>query len=219
MSSPTGTGWLDQEYPALGSTMPKQTKMAISAAPATTPPPAPPPTSTPPPQPATPRSPLTATEQYELFGIDTPESVFHTDFSRQDFAQAVAAAIQTIPDPPYDVRDVTETSDLPPGFPHTPNLKLCQPASLKKLDLQALFYIFFFSPDTPQQYFVAQELKKRDWQFHMRYHTWFKRVADPTEKKDTYEVARFDYFDTSAAEGWCVRPRQGFRMEYEHLAD
>jgi CCR4-NOT transcription complex subunit 3 len=218
------SGWLDQEYPALGSTT-RPAKPTVSttpaATPAATPPPTPTPTPTPapPPQPAAPRPPLTAAEQYELFGIDTPESVFQTDFSRQDFAQAVAAAVQTVPDPPYDVKEVTDGSDLPLGFPETPNLKLCQPSAIKKLNLPTLFYIFFFSRDTPQQYFVAQELKKLGWKFHIRYNTWFRRVADPTEKTDTYEVARFDYFDTSMGDGWCVRQRNSFMMEYEHLAD
>jgi CCR4-NOT transcription complex subunit 3 len=218
MSHERSGTWLDEEYPPLGATtIAKPVKPVISAPAA--PPPAPAPTPAPPPASQT-RAALTPAEQYELFGIDSTDSFFQTDFSRQDFTQAVAAAIPTIPDPPYDARESTDSSDLPPGFPESPNLKLFHPAALKKLDLETLFYVFFFSPDTPQQYFVAQELKKRDWKFNTKYQTWFKRASEPTEKTDKHEVASFNYFDTSdTVGGWCMRLRNAFKVEFEFLAD
>ena len=49
-----------------------------------------------------------------------------------------------------------------------------------KFDLETLFFTFYYQQGTIQQYFAAVELKKKNWMFHKKYQTWFKKL-DPTE--------------------------------------
>jgi CCR4-NOT transcription complex subunit 3 len=96
---------------------------------------------------------------------------------------------------------------------------LMQPEFFSKYDIFILFFIFFCSTSRPQRVFAGQELKKRDWKFHTRYQTWFRRAKEPTEKAAHYEMGEFEYFDHSNNDGWCIRQRPGFKFEYEHLGE
>lgn len=43
------------------------------------------------------------------------------------------------------------------------------------MDLESLFFAFYYQCGTYQQYLAAIELKKRGWQFHNRFQTWIKK--------------------------------------------
>ena len=44
-----------------------------------------------------------------------------------------------------------------------------------KMDLDCLFFAFYYQQGTYQQYLAAQELKSRGWEFHTRFLTWMKK--------------------------------------------
>lgn len=43
------------------------------------------------------------------------------------------------------------------------------------MDLESLFFAFYYQQGTYQQYLAALELKKRGWEFHIRFQTWIKK--------------------------------------------
>lgn len=84
-----------------------------------------------------------------------------------------------------------------------------------KLDLDTLFYIFYYQPGTYAQYLAAQELKNKSWRFHTSYLTWFQRAQEPDVITDEYEQGVYHYFDWES--GWSSRRKTGFRFEYNAL--
>jgi CCR4-NOT transcriptional regulation complex NOT5 subunit len=156
-----------------------------------------------------------------MFGVRSPKSVVESDLTPQDFGHALSASLSLIPDAPYEAHETlgTEAGSEIVGYPQNARCALVQPEFFAKYDIFTLFFIFFYSTGRPQQFFAGQELKKRDWKFHTRYQTWFRRVKEPTEKAPHYEIGEFEYFDHSSNEGWCIRQRPGFKFEYEHLAE
>lgn len=155
-------------------------------------------------------------ESFTKPDVRTPEKLLQTDISQHDFNLALYSTLKNIPDPPYDAPETTNEDqfETPLSYPQTPNMRLIQPEFFSRYDLSTLFFIFFYSPGTSQQYFAGRELKKRDWVYHMKYQTWFHRISEPTEKTSQYEIAKYEYFDHSTSEGWCVRQRPQFRFEY-----
>lgn len=153
------------------------------------------------------------------FDIKSPENLLKTPVSQQDFCHALYSSIALIPDPPYD-EEIPRTGDSAgrqSRYPQRFCRKLIQPEFFPKHDLQTLFYIFFYSPGKPQQFFAARELKRRKWVYHLKYQTWFHQISNPTEKTDTYVVAEYEYFDHSTSEGWCIRKRPKFKLQFEYL--
>lgn len=161
---------------------------------------------------------MTAAQQLELFDIKSTESFTQTELTSQDLGHAVTSTMNFVPDTPYDMHSqlADTNTEGTRGYPQYPNMRLTRPEFFKNFDLSTLFFIFFYSPGTPQQFFAGKELKKREWMFNTHYQTWFRRLSEPTEKTATYEVAQFQYFDHSNNEGWCMRERS-FKFEYEHL--
>lgn len=147
--------------------------------------------------------------------IRTPEALFQSEISVQDFSQAVYSTMEFIPDPPYDA---DEAVDDDTGFPRKPHIKLVNPEIFSRYDLSTLCFIFFYRPGTAQQYFAANELKHRGWVFHIKDQTWFKRIGEPTEKTDTYEVGKYEYFDHTTNDSWCVRTKPSFKFEYSNMS-
>ena len=162
---------------------------------------------------------LASQQQLEMFDIKSLESFAQTDLTAQDFGHALTETLGYVPDTPYDAHNqhVTDANaDLAPGFPQFPNMKLMRPDFFGRYDLSTLFFIFFYSPGTPQQYFAGQELKKREWRYHTKYATWFHRLSEPTEKTATHEIARFEYWDYNRNDGWCVKQtNDSFKFEYQ----
>ena len=151
--------------------------------------------------------------------VISPQEMTKTDITSPQFAHAIYEASEHLPDVPYDFAQYEPVNavETPDEYPQSPNPRLLQPEFFARFDLSTLFYIFFYFPGTPQQYFAGRELKQREWRFHTKYQTWFHRIGSPTEITQNYEIGTFMYFDHNTSEGWCVRQRDSFKFEYECL--
>lgn len=62
-----------------------------------------------------------------------------------------------------------------------------------KMDLDCLFFAFYYQQGTYQQYLAAQELKSRGWEFHTRFLTWMKKepnAVPPNRQNSTSRGAK-----------------------------
>jgi len=105
----------------------------------------------------------------------------------------------------------------PSSYPTTPSPVFENPGVFEKLGVDALFFIFYYSQGTYQQYLAARELKKQSWRYHKKYMTWFQRHEEPKVTTDEYEQGTYVYFDYES--GWCQRIKSDFRFEYAYLED
>lgn len=62
-------------------------------------------------------------------------------------------------------------------------------------DLDTLFFSFYYQQGTYQQYLAAIELKKKNWMFHKKYQTWFRKVEASDQLSKGQSNAKFIYFD------------------------
>ncbi|KZW04192.1 hypothetical protein EXIGLDRAFT_600161 [Exidia glandulosa HHB12029] len=109
------------------------------------------------------------------------------------------------------------TYPTPPYYPQQPISSLSTPSVFSQLDVDTLFYVFYFLPGTYQQYLAAKELKKQSWRFHLKYLTWFQRHSEPQAITDEYEQGVYVYFDWEGS--WCQRKKSDFRFEYRYLSE
>ncbi|KAL1915697.1 uncharacterized protein VTP21DRAFT_6456 [Calcarisporiella thermophila] len=105
----------------------------------------------------------------------------------------------------------------PASYPQQPLPIFDNPNLLEKLDIDTIFFIFYYQQGTFQQYLAARELKRQSWRFHKKYLTWFQRHEEPRVITDEYEEGTYIYFDYEAA--WCQRKKTEFRFEYRYLED
>ncbi|KAK7061424.1 Not1 N-terminal domain, CCR4-Not complex component-domain-containing protein [Favolaschia claudopus] len=104
-----------------------------------------------------------------------------------------------------------------PYYPQSPNPLLSTAAIYSQLDVETLFYVFYFLPGTYQQYLAAKELKRQSWRFHVKYLTWFQRHSEPQAITEEYEQGVYVYFDWEGS--WCQRKKSDFRFEYRYLSE
>ena len=121
-----------------------------------------------------------------------------------------------------------------PYYPQTPNPILSSSALFAQLDIETLFYVFYYLPGTYQQYgnfcnrrnnaadpfsrfLAAKELKRQSWRFHVKYLTWFQRHSEPQAITEEYEQGVYVYFDWEGS--WCQRKKSDFRFEYRYLSE
>ncbi|KAF5333231.1 hypothetical protein D9611_002280 [Ephemerocybe angulata] len=102
-------------------------------------------------------------------------------------------------------------------YPQQPHPTLGAPAIFSQLDVETLFYIFYYLPGTYQQYLAAKELKRQSWRFHVKYLTWFQRHSEPQAITEDYEQGVYVYFDWEGS--WCQRKKGDFRFEYRYLSE
>ncbi|KIY45958.1 hypothetical protein FISHEDRAFT_48451 [Fistulina hepatica ATCC 64428] len=102
-------------------------------------------------------------------------------------------------------------------YPQTPWSGLRSPTVFSSLDVETLFYVFYYLPGTYQQYLAAKELKKQSWRFHVKYLTWFQRHSEPQAITEEYEQGVYVYFDWEGS--WCQRKKSDFRFEYRYLSE
>ncbi|KIP09888.1 hypothetical protein PHLGIDRAFT_116041 [Phlebiopsis gigantea 11061_1 CR5-6] len=105
----------------------------------------------------------------------------------------------------------------PSYYPQSPNSILSTPGIFSQLDVETLFYVFYFHPGTYQQYLAAKELKRQSWRFHVKYLTWFQRHSEPQAITEEYEQGVYVYFDWEGS--WCQRKKSDFRFEYRYLSE
>ncbi|CCL99167.1 uncharacterized protein FIBRA_01182 [Fibroporia radiculosa] len=105
----------------------------------------------------------------------------------------------------------------PSYYPQSPNPVLNTAGIFSQLDVETLFYVFYFLPGTYQQYLAAKELKRQSWRFHVKYLTWFQRHSEPQAITEEYEQGVYVYFDWEGS--WCQRKKSDFRFEYRYLSE
>ncbi|KAN0124297.1 Not1 N-terminal domain, CCR4-Not complex component domain containing protein [Russula decolorans] len=105
----------------------------------------------------------------------------------------------------------------PSYYPQTTNSILSSPRLFAQLDVETLFYVFYFLPGTYQQFLAAKELKRQSWRFHVKYLTWFQRHSEPQAITEEYEQGVYVYFDWEGS--WCQRKKSDFRFEYRYLSE
>ncbi|CAK9786798.1 hypothetical protein CC85DRAFT_308558 [Cutaneotrichosporon oleaginosum] len=105
-----------------------------------------------------------------------------------------------------------------PSYYPQSRLPLLEDKSIyQRLDLDQLFYIFYYMTGTYEQWLAAQELKRQSWRFHKQYLTWFQRAHNPQAITEDYEQGGYYYFDWENS--WCQRRKSDFRFEYRWLSD
>ncbi|KAI5124753.1 hypothetical protein M0805_005387 [Coniferiporia weirii] len=102
-------------------------------------------------------------------------------------------------------------------YPQSAHPVLSSPSLFQNLDIETLFYVFYYLPGTYQQYLAAKELKRQSWRFHVKYLTWFQRHSEPQAITDEYEQGVYVYFDWEGS--WCQRKKSDFRFEYRYLSE
>lgn len=105
----------------------------------------------------------------------------------------------------------------PSYYPQQPLALLNTSGIFSQLDVETLFYVFYFHPGTYQQYLAAKELKRQSWRFHVKYLTWFQRHSEPQAITEEYEQGVYVYFDWEGS--WCQRKKSDFRFEYRYLSE
>ncbi|KAF9782587.1 Not1 N-terminal domain, CCR4-Not complex component-domain-containing protein [Thelephora terrestris] len=105
----------------------------------------------------------------------------------------------------------------PSYYPQAPLPILSSAGLFSQLDVETLFYIFYYHPGTYPQYLAAKELKRQSWRFHVKYLTWFQRHSEPQAITEEYEQGVYVYFDWEGS--WCQRKKSDFRFEYRYLED
>ncbi|CCJ29568.1 unnamed protein product [Pneumocystis jirovecii] len=113
-----------------------------------------------------------------------------------------------IPSEPYPV---------PSYYPQVPPAIFDSPELFEKIDIDALFFVFYYQQGTYQQYLAAKELKRQAWRFHKKYLTWFQRHEEPKIITDEYESGTYRYFDFEGA--WVQRKKPDFKFQYMYLED
>ncbi|KAJ7447169.1 Not1 N-terminal domain, CCR4-Not complex component-domain-containing protein [Mycena latifolia] len=104
-----------------------------------------------------------------------------------------------------------------PYYPQVPHPLLNNAAIYSQVDIETLFYVFYFLPVSYPQYLAAEELKRQSWRFHVKYLTWFQRHSEPQAITEEYEQGVYVYFDWEGS--WCQRKKSDFRFEYRYLAE
>lgn len=109
-------------------------------------------------------------------------------------------------------------------FPKTAPDVISAPGLFRKMDPEALFFAFYYQPDTYQQFLAAQELKRQSWRYHKHHNAWFQRYAEPSVTTDEYEQGTYVYFDYNIMHddlqtGWCYRRKENFTFRYDALED
>ncbi|KAF8450345.1 Not1 N-terminal domain, CCR4-Not complex component-domain-containing protein [Boletus edulis BED1] len=107
--------------------------------------------------------------------------------------------------------------NTPSFYSQTPHPVLSSPALFSQIDVETLFYVFYYLPGTYQQYLAAKELKRQSWRFHIKYLTWFQRHSEPQAITEEYEQGVYVYFDWEGS--WCQRKKSDFRFEYRYLSE
>lgn len=116
-------------------------------------------------------------------------------------------------------------SKTPRSYPTRSPPGLDSPLLFKRLDADALFFTFYFSPTPRHKLLAAQELRESNWRLHKHLNAWFARLEQPKliNEAEKYERGAVIYFDhnmqvneaDSSTNGWCQRSRADFVSRYD----
>lgn len=92
-----------------------------------------------------------------------------------------------------------------------------------KMDVETLFFAFYYQQGTYQQYLAAVELKKKNWKFVKKFETWFKKLdsgepqrAAPGDGGQTQkDVGKYIFFDYE--NGWQQLVRDDFELDLSQI--
>nr|GAT43083.1 predicted protein [Mycena chlorophos] len=133
----------------------------------------------------------------------------------------LANGMSSIPQPQDALRPKTyiprNPFQTPSYYPQMPLALLSNKALYSQIDVETLFFVFYFAPIDYPKYLAAEELKRQSWRFHVKYLTWFQRHSEPQAITDEYEQGVYVYFDWEGS--WCQRKKSDFRFEYRYLAE
>lgn len=145
------------------------------------------------------------------------ESIYHLPPGLQDLMSSFENTKKRLPPQPGQVHHFLEHSLLnapdtidaekprhykpttkyntAPHYPQEPLQIFDDPGLYKRVDVDTLFYVFYYRQGTYQQYLAAKELKKQSWRFHKQYQTWFQRHEEPKTITEEYEQGTYRFFD------------------------
>ncbi len=101
---------------------------------------------------------------------------------------------------------------IPTRFPTSP-LQFKQDTITNFCD-ETLFFMHFIQQEPTTIYLVAQELSKRGWMYHNKFHTFFQLQGAAKTKTDEYLEGKFKFFYES---DWIVRQKKDFKFEMKYL--
>ncbi|KAI9699684.1 MAG: general negative regulator of transcription subunit 5 [Candelina mexicana] len=105
----------------------------------------------------------------------------------------------------------------PAHYPQEPLPIFDDPRLYTRIDVDTLFFIFYYCQGTYQQYLAAKSLKSQSWRFHKQYQTWFQRHEEPKTITEEYEQGTYRFFDYEST--WMNRRKQEFQFAYKFLED
>jgi len=116
-----------------------------------------------------------------------------------------------------DYRPSNETKERLERKALLPDYRLVDLSIISKVNIETLFFIFYNQKGTMEQYFAAKELKSRNWRYHTKYNTWFRRYDPPTHETAEYEKGTYMYFDFEKS--WQIRRKTDFTIKHHALED
>ncbi|KAF2271780.1 uncharacterized protein EI97DRAFT_437563 [Westerdykella ornata] len=105
----------------------------------------------------------------------------------------------------------------PNHYPQEPLAVFDDPRLYQRIDVDTLFYMFYYRQGTYEQYLAAKQLKAQSWRFHKQYQTWFQRHEEPKEITEDYEQGTYRFFDYEST--WMNRRKADFKFQYKFLED
>merc|ERR1719361_625510 len=108
------------------------------------------------------------------------------------------------------------------------------------MDLETLFFVFYYQSGSNQQYMAAKELKTRGWSYNTKFSAWFQRHYNKSKPKEDIELAKGEvlslkgkgqhvivggkyekgtYIFFSRDSSWQMRMRENFKFDYSCLED
>ncbi|CAE6434528.1 unnamed protein product [Rhizoctonia solani] len=115
----------------------------------------------------------------------------------EQLSKALAAGFEGMPQPQDTSKPKYYVPRNPypsqPYYPQQPLAVLSSPALYSQLDVETLFFVFYYLPGTYMQH------------------------SEPQAITDEYEQGVYVYFDWEGS--WCQRKKSDFRFEYRHLSE
>jgi len=113
-------------------------------------------------------------------------------------------------------------SKFPLTYPRHALAALENPKLFERLDIDALFFSFYYRQNTRWQLLAANELRRSHWRFHTKLGTWFARLEEPKSRSEDSETGAVIYFDfrigdnasDHSSSGWCQRSKSEFVSRY-----
>lgn len=105
----------------------------------------------------------------------------------------------------------SQWSSPPASFPVHPLKNHASAEFFGKLDLDTLFFVFYYQQGTYQRYLAAKTLKQNNWIFHKKYLTWFFLQSPSKTDSEQFNRGTYIYFDNSSS--WCTRVKHDFVLD------